>query len=110
DLAGLNGEADVVDRTDFFVLAAKQATDGAQQALLLLIHAIGFRQSLGFNNWHDSWWFSGGGAIPRLLLRARKESCEREAARREHGHYRTNFTRFIAKAVECRNNTRTYPD
>ena len=42
-LARLDGEGDAVHRPDLLVAAAEQAADGAEQSLLLLEDAIGFR-------------------------------------------------------------------
>src|SRR6516225_9144625 len=53
NLARLDVEADVLDRADFLVLSPKQATQGAEQALFLLINAVGLRQAAGLDDRHD---------------------------------------------------------
>src|SRR5205807_692554 len=58
--AGFDGEADVGDGVDFLVLAMEEAAQSAAEAGSFLEDAIGFRQSLGLDDWHDSWLSPAG--------------------------------------------------
>ena len=52
ELALLDVEVDAAHRVDVAVLAVKQAAQGGAQAFLLLIDAIGLRQSANFDDAH----------------------------------------------------------